>query len=68
MPAFSRIKKIYDITNNLGFLLKILRSDFGRYSLFKKILFTTKISNGEISDVGYEYNATMSFSIESFST
>jgi hypothetical protein len=62
MPAFSRIKKIYDITNNLDlFLLKILRSDFRRYSLKKYFQLVKDFHSGEISDVGYEYDATMSF-------
>lgn len=66
MPAFSRIKKIYDITNNLDlFLLKILRSDFRRYSLKKYFQLVKDFHSGKISDVGYEYNSTMSF-IESY--
>ena len=66
MPAFSRIKKIYDITNNLDlFLLKILRSDFRRYSLKKYFQLVKDFHSGKISEVGYEYNSTMSF-IESY--
>lgn len=62
MPAFSRIKKIYDITNNLDlFLLKILRSDFRRYSLKKYFQLVKDFHSGKIDEVGYEYESTMSF-------